>query len=103
MGASSTIPKTLQKIAAQVSGAKVVVLKYHHKNVSTYGFCIVDAEQNELMVFEPTFNVIDDKWKITNRCTGETIYRRSINGVEYDKIKAGWTGYKLSEKKTHYI
>lgn len=60
------------------------------------GFCIVDADNNELMEIAPVHYSNGDRWKVINRVTKEMTYLKSLRAInKAGTIKRGYTGYKF--------
>lgn len=88
-------PKSIQRIADN-KGLFVEILKFRNQiGKFKTGYCIVDADSNELCEFEP-INQLGDKWKITVMGKGGFVkYVKSLRSIKALPVRPGYTGYKF--------
>ena len=79
--------KTLNKIAAQITGARIVKIKYG-QNI---GFDIIDANNNILLMVKPSFNT-GFKWIVSNKSMQSLNFVNDLRQIK-ETIKEGFTGY----------
>lgn len=96
-----SIPKSLTKLAASVSGrVEEICFRMHGKFM--YGFAVVDQHDNELLEIEPIYYLSGDKWLVKNKCTNTVGYRKNLHGFTAD-IKSMHTGYLFNKGMTKKV
>lgn len=90
--------KTLEKLAESIGG-KVIKLTFKLMGKKFRGYCIIDKDFNEIVIFEPVNYSNGYRWLVINKCSNEGVqYFKRLSEAKGLTIKAGYTGFKCVDR-----